>query len=251
MRRYHSWPTWTAAEPALTRRLPPAVVARLGEAYRFADRWHGHQRRPAGEPYVEHLLETLEILLDSNVVDAEADSVPLVAALLHDVVEDTPCSLADVQARFGPNVAAHVGWLTGPVAGAEGDSAGAREEYLRRFAAAPTPVLAVKLSDRYSNVQRLHTHPRPDRQRRYYRETVDCFLLLAGAIPFYDVLFSEWAEEYRYLSAQDSAWTGRGGCAVKGERAVDQWGPVGDGAVRVGDRDGAVRVADGTGKAGR
>jgi guanosine-3',5'-bis(diphosphate) 3'-pyrophosphohydrolase len=203
MRRFHSWPTWTVAEPALAGRLPAPLVARLGAAYRFAERWHCDQRRPAGEPYVEHLLETLEILLASGTVDAGADPAPLLAALLHDVVEDTPCSLAEVRDAFGAEVAAHVGWLTKP----DGGGAGAREAYLRRFDTAPAAVLAVKLSDRYSNVQRLHTHPRGDRQRSYYRETAEWFLPLASRIPFYQRLFADWAEEYRHLSRAGS--TGR------------------------------------------
>lgn len=208
MRRFHSWSNWPAARAALAGRLPAAVTGRLGQAYRFAAGWHGAQVRPGGEPYVEHLLETLEILLDSGAGEVDAGNLgagapSLVAALLHDVVEDTPCSIEDVRHRFGPDVAERVAWLTKPLAGVDGPGA-ERERYLDRFAEAPTPVLAVKLSDRYSNVQRLHTHPVPDRRRDYYRETVEVFLPLASRIPYFHALFAEWAETYRYLAADPS-----------------------------------------------
>lgn len=67
--------------------LAPEVSAqRLGEAVAFAEDAHGDQRRPAGEPYVEHLLEVVEILVSGAGVRNED---LLVAAFLHDVVEDT------------------------------------------------------------------------------------------------------------------------------------------------------------------
>ncbi|HEY9474402.1 MAG TPA: HD domain-containing protein [Mycobacteriales bacterium] len=201
MRRYQSWSDWPAAHAALAGRLTPAVVVRLSEAYRFAAEWHGDQVRPGGEPYVEHLLEALEVLFDSGAGETGPGAVPLVAALLHDVVEDTPCTIEDVGYRFGPEVAEQVAWLTRPPAG-PADAEAVRDRYLARFAEAPTPVLAVKLSDRYSNVQRLHTHPCLDKQRGYYRETVDRFLSLAARIPFFQELFTEWAQEYAYLSAR-------------------------------------------------
>lgn len=220
MRRYQSWPDWPTAEAALAKRFPPGVVAGLGEAYRFAAGWHGDQVRPGGEPYTEHLLETLEILIDSG-VDSGAGSAAgsgtgsgagggadaaLVAALLHDVVEDTPCPIEEVRRRFGPAVAEQVGWLTRPEPEEAGEDARslARERYLASFAAAPVPVLAVKLSDRYSNVQRLHTHPLPGSQRGYYRETVDWFGPLSERIPFFAALFAGWAHEYRYLGDSGS-----------------------------------------------
>ena len=201
MHRYHSWPDWPTAHAALAGRLAPAAVVRLGEAYRFAAEWHGSQVRPGGEPYVEHLLEALEVLFESGAGETGPGAVALVAALLHDVVEDTPCTIEDVGYRFGPQVAEQVAWLTKPPAD-PADAEVVRERYLASFAEAPMSVLAVKLSDRYSNVQRLHTLPCPDNQRSYYRETVEVFLPLAARIPFFQGLFTEWAQEYTYLSAR-------------------------------------------------
>lgn len=199
MRRYHSWPDWQTARTALAYQLDATVVAHLGAAYRFAAGWHGQQVRPGGEPYTEHLLETTEIVFDSGAADPDPAGTPLVAALLHDVVEDTGCRISDVQRRFGPDVAEQVAWLTKPAASRDPDAD--RAEYLARFTDAPEPVLAVKLADRYSNVQRLHTHPVPGRQRGYYTETVEVFLPLAARLPYYAALYTAWATEYHYLTA--------------------------------------------------
>jgi hypothetical protein len=71
-------------------------LAGVTEAVSFAARWHADQRRPAGEPYVEHLQEATAFLaLGADVQDVDV----LQAAVLHDVVEDTPCTLAEVRAQ--------------------------------------------------------------------------------------------------------------------------------------------------------
>ena len=94
--------------------MPAETAARVGEAVRFAIAWHGDQRRPTGAPYLDHLLEALEVLVrGAGVTDADV----LCAAVLHDVVEDTPCTLEQVSAAFGPQVAELVGWVTIPEPG--------------------------------------------------------------------------------------------------------------------------------------
>jgi (p)ppGpp synthase/HD superfamily hydrolase len=96
-------------------------------------------------------------------------------------------------------VAELVGWATKPEAADGADPVEVRAGYLERFAAAPGDAVAVKLADRYSNVQRLHTHPRVEKQRSYYAETCRWFLPLAAGAPGFDVLYREWQEHYRYL----------------------------------------------------
>src|SRR6266536_4542236 len=130
--------TFTASAP-----WPPGLDA----AVAVATHWHGDQRRPAGEPYVEHLREATAFLA----YGAEVTTHPvLTAAVLHDVVEDTPCELSMVRAEFGDEVATLVDWVT------KSDD---REAYLTRLRSAPADALLVKLADRASNVQRLDTHP--------------------------------------------------------------------------------------------
>ena len=196
MRVFGSWPTWDIAEPDLTKLDPPVDVQALRDAHIFAARWHGDQRRPAGEPYVQHLLEAMEITATYAGVRRQDQ---LIAALLHDVVEDTGCTLTEVQTEFGGDVSVLVDWLTkkDPTPGQTSDDA--REQYLDSLASAPDEVLTVKLADRYSNVQRLHTHPRPEKQRTYYSETCQVFLPLSKRVAAFEPLFDEWQQHYRYL----------------------------------------------------
>ena len=158
-----------------------------GPALAFATHWHGDQRRPAGEPYVEHLQEATAFLTrGAGVTDPDL----LTAAVLHDVVEDTPCTLAEVSSTFGTRVASLVDWVT---------KADDREAYLARLRTAPEDAVLVKLADRASNVQRLHTHPRPEKQKKYYAETVRTIVPLAAAHPWFARWYETWQEEYAHL----------------------------------------------------
>ena len=64
METFTAWHTWADAEPGLRRRLPAEVVADLANAVRFAAAQHGDQQRKTGAPYLEHLLETLQVLVE-------------------------------------------------------------------------------------------------------------------------------------------------------------------------------------------
>lgn len=77
------------------RKLPDAVAA--------AVEWHGDQRRKDGSPYASHLLQVCGLVLEHG-----GSVTAAVAALLHDVIEDTSATADDVRARFGPDVAAVV-----------------------------------------------------------------------------------------------------------------------------------------------
>jgi GTP pyrophosphokinase len=98
MKVFGLWQDWPAASRDLGPRLPPDIVTALGETYRFAQDSHGDQVRPAGEPYVWHLLEVLEI---GSTIGGLTDVAPLQACLLHDVVEDTGATHQQVADRFG------------------------------------------------------------------------------------------------------------------------------------------------------
>lgn len=200
MRTFESWRTWVEAEPVLRERLPAEVVDRLAGAYRFAADWHADQRRPAGEPYVEHLLQALEVAID---IGGATSAEVLTATLLHDVVEDTPCTIEQVREEFGPQVAELVAWVTKPEAGPGEDPKAVRAGYLGSFDQAPPDVLVVKLSDRYSNVQRLDTHPRPEKRASYYAETVRSIVPLTARAPQFVAVFREWRDEYAYLGNEE------------------------------------------------
>jgi (p)ppGpp synthase/HD superfamily hydrolase len=195
MKIFTGWHTWQEAEPGLRDWLPAATVARLREAVAFAERCHGDQCRPTGAPYLEHLMEALEVLVrGAGVTDPEV----LCAAVLHDVVEDTACTPADLTAAFGTQVAEFVGWVTIPEAAPGEDKAAVKEAYLRGLRDAPRGAVLVKLADRASNVQTLRNLA-PARQRSYYAQTVQHIVPLAAAEPWFAAWYADWQRDFADL----------------------------------------------------
>jgi (p)ppGpp synthase/HD superfamily hydrolase len=96
-----------------------------------------------------------------------------------------------VRERFGPAVSEIVGWVTMPPSPPE-DKERVRAAYLAHLLEAPSHVRAVKLADRYSNVQRLTDHPRPEKQRSYFTETAGHLVPLAAGDVFFRPLFLAW-----------------------------------------------------------
>jgi len=197
MKTFTSWHTWADAEPGLSRRLPAEVVARLARAVVFARLHHGDQRRKTGVPYLEHLLEALQVLVEGAGI---ASPDVLVGAVLHDVVEDTPVTLDEVSAEFGPRVAELVGWVTIPAPG-PGET---KSAYLRRLRDAPPDAVLVKLADRASNVQTLRNLPL-DQQRSYYAQTVSYIVPLAAGQPWFAAWYADWQAELADLAEPRTA----------------------------------------------
>jgi len=195
MKIFTDWHTWDEAEPGLRARLPAATVAQLHRAVLFAAAYHGEQRRPTGTPYLEHLLEALEVLVrGAGLTDPEV----LSAAVLHDVVEDTACTPADIAAAFGDQVAGFVGWVTIPRAAAGEDKAAVKEAYLSRLRQAPRGAILVKLADRASNVQTLRNLP-PAKQRSYYAQTLRYIVPLAATEPWFAGWYADWQRDFADL----------------------------------------------------
>ncbi|HEX2313287.1 MAG TPA: HD domain-containing protein [Thermomonospora sp.] len=195
---FTAWRTWEQARPEIA----PETLPVLDRAVAAAVRWHGDQKRPTGAPYVEHLLEALEVLVRGvGVTDADT----LAAAVLHDVVEDTDATVSDVEAEFGPVVAELVDWVTKPPASGQGRQAkrAAKTAYLRRLREAPPEAIRVKLADRVSNVQTLDRMP-PDFQRRYYLETVTYVLPLIETLDddtgrWFSAWYTSWRRRFGHL----------------------------------------------------
>ena len=195
MELFTDWHTWQQTEPELRRLLPAATCDKVAEAVTFALRFHGDQKRPTGAPYVEHLLEALEVLVrGAGVTDQDV----LCAAVLHDVVEDTPCTIAGVRAAFGDRVADMVGWVTKPEAEDGADKKAVKEAYLKRLADAPDDAIFVKLADRASNVQTLRNLGLR-KQREYYAETVRYIMPLATPRAWWADWYANWQEAHRDL----------------------------------------------------
>ncbi len=162
----------------------------------LATEHHGDQRRKTGVPYLEHLLEAVQVLVEGAGV---TDSDVLVAAVLHDVVEDTPCTLADVAAEFGPPVAELVRWVTIPDSGPGEDRRAVRQAHLRRLRDAPRKARLVKLADRMSNVQTLR-NLRLSEQGPYYEQTVAYVVPLAAGEPWFAAWYADWQAEFADLA---------------------------------------------------
>lgn len=176
--------------------LPAATVDKVAESVTFALRFHGDQKRPTGTPYIEHLLESLEVLVrGAQVTDPDV----LCAAVLHDVVEDTSCTIAGVRAAFGDRVANMVAWVTKPDVEDDVDAKAVKEAYLKRLADAPDDAILVKLADRASNVQTLRNLPLA-KQREYYAQTRTYILPLAASRGWWAVWYASWEEAHSDLA---------------------------------------------------
>jgi guanosine-3',5'-bis(diphosphate) 3'-pyrophosphohydrolase len=191
MEVFLGWQDWPTAEAELRGLVPATTADEVGRAVEFAAAWHGDQRRPTGTPYLEHLLEALEVLAKGAGID---DRDMLCAVVLHDVVEDTLCTNMEVEQAFGPRVAELVGWVTIPEATAK-DKARVKEAYLRRLTDAPDDAKLVKLADRVSNVQTLR-NLNLEKQRSYYTQTVTYILPLAKDFPWFDRWYATWQQAH-------------------------------------------------------
>ncbi len=153
---------------------PEADLALLQRAYDIAEEFHAGQRRKSGDPYITHPLAVATILGELGM-----DTTTLVAALLHDTVEDTECSVEALATEFGAEVARLVDGVTKLDKVKLG--AAAEAETIRKMvvAMARDPrVLVIKLADRLHNMRTMRFLP-PERQARKARETLEVLAPLA------------------------------------------------------------------------
>src|SRR5215213_2028518 len=153
---------------------PKADLALLERAYNTAERMHRGQVRKSGDPYITHPLAVTTILADIGMTEPT-----LVAALLHDTIEDTPYTLAQLRADFGDEVRQLVDGVTKLDKVKYGDSA--QSETIRKMVVAMSRdirVLVIKLADRLHNMRTLR-YLRQDKQERIARETIEIFAPLA------------------------------------------------------------------------
>jgi GTP pyrophosphokinase len=160
----------------LRRNRPEDDQGLLRRAFEFAAEHHATQTRRSGEPYVSHLLEVALILADLRL-----DVITLSAALLHDVIEDTQVSVANLTQRFGAEVARLVEGVT-KISRLELLSPEARQvESVRKMLLAMVSdvrVVLIKLADRLHNMRTLE-FLRPEKQERIARETLDIYAPIA------------------------------------------------------------------------
>lgn len=164
----------------------PRVKAELlGSAYDFAKKHHGEQKRASGDAYYSHPVEVASLLADIRL-----DEITIVAGLLHDVVEDTGIGIAEIEFRFGADVAEVVDGVT-KLEKLEYNSAEiAQAENFQKFILATTHdlrVLLVKLADRLHNMRTIKFLKKEEKRKRISRETMDIYAPLARRVGLYAV----------------------------------------------------------------
>ena len=177
-RRQHSSPDDEMAPVLLSfrRRHPKASTALMTKAFETARAAHSQQTRKSGEGYINHPLAVAKIVADIGL-----DETTVIAALLHDAVEDTDITVADVERDFGPEVAAIVDGVT-KLDRIRFDS---KEEQqaatMRKMLVAMAKdlrVLIIKLADRLHNMRTIAAMP-VEKQQRIASETLDIYAPLA------------------------------------------------------------------------
>ena len=189
--------------------LPDEATDLIGEAYSYADECHAGQVRKSGEPYIAHPLEIALFLADLHL-----DSHTIIAALLHDVVEDCGVTLEEVEARFGAETAKLVDGVTkltrlddrlhgshssGPDHYNDEDSLYA--ESLRKMLvsmAEDIRVVLIKLADRLHNMRTLEALP-PEKRQRIAQETLDIYSPLAHRLGIWEIKWRLDDLAFRYL----------------------------------------------------
>src|SRR5690242_1061503 len=153
---------------------PKADLALLQRAYDVAEQRHSGQKRKSGDPYITHPLAVAAILAELGM-----DTTTLVAALLHDTVEDTDYSLERLRADFGEEVAHLVDGVTKLDKVELGNAAEAETIRKMVVAMARDPrVLVIKLSDRLHNMRTMRFLS-PEKQEKKARETLEVLAPLA------------------------------------------------------------------------
>ncbi|MXU63963.1 RelA/SpoT family protein [Oceanomicrobium pacificus] len=156
---------------------PRCDSALIRDAYEYGRAMHEGQYRSSGEPYFSHPVEVATILTEQRLDDAT-----IVTALLHDTIEDTKSTYAEVAGRFGDEVAQLVDGVT-KLTNLELSSVETKQaENFRKLLMAMSKdlrVLLVKLADRLHNMRTIRSLP-IEKQKRKARETMDIFAPLAG-----------------------------------------------------------------------
>ncbi|PTQ91027.1 bifunctional GTP diphosphokinase/guanosine-3',5'-bis pyrophosphate 3'-pyrophosphohydrolase [Agitococcus lubricus] len=163
----------------LSSYLAPEQIAEVRAAYQFADQAHQGQSRRDGTPYITHPLAVADILSKMHM-----DHQSLMAAMLHDVIEDTGISKDELSKLFGQEVAELVDGVTKLEKVGHISKAEAQAENLRKMMLAMTQdirVIIVKLADRLHNMRTLHVL-KPEKRRRIAQETLDIYAPLANRL---------------------------------------------------------------------
>ncbi len=178
-----------------------ADMARIREAFEFAREAHSPQRRKSGEPYIIHPVSVARIVAE----ELELGADPVIAAFLHDVVEDTHYTIEDIRARFGDEVA----FLVDVVTKKKGDKAvhSKQIDNFRQILASmqyDVRALLIKLADRLHNMRTLSSM-KPDKQMKIAGETDYFYAPLANRLGLYHVKTELENLSFRYRCPREYA----------------------------------------------
>jgi GTP pyrophosphokinase len=191
--------------------LAPPDVETIKRAYAFAAEAHAPQLRESGEPYINHPLAVAETLASIHM-----DTATIVAALLHDVSEDCGVPMAELESRFGREVARLVDGVTKldkmQFLHVDGDGAMSPKldgqdlwaENMRKMFLAMAEdirVVLIKLADRLHNMKTLEFRP-PAKRRRVAQETMDIYAPLANRLGIWELKWQLEDLSFRYLEPE-------------------------------------------------
>jgi GTP diphosphokinase / guanosine-3',5'-bis(diphosphate) 3'-diphosphatase len=171
-------------------------IEQVWDAYRYSDQAHKGQVRKSGEPYISHPVAVACILANLHL-----DVPTLLAALLHDVVEDTGVAISELRERFGPQVAKLVEGLTKLDKIELQTAVQAQAENVRKMLLAMSQdvrVILVKLADRLHNMQTLGVM-KSGKQKRIAHETLDIYAPIANRLGL-NVIYQELEDlSFKYI----------------------------------------------------
>ena len=193
--------------------LPQKEIELVWEAYRYSDKAHSGQKRIGGEAYISHPVSVACIASEFHL-----DSPSIQAALLHDVVEDTPSTAGDIEEKFGAQVAKLVDGLSKLDKVQFADDTEAQAENFRKMLLAMSQdvrVILIKLADRLHNMQTLEPL-KPSKRRIISQETSDIYAPIANRLGLNNVyqeledLSFKYIHPLRYKTIQKAIISSRG-----------------------------------------
>ena len=186
----------------LARRLPADDITRINDAYLLAREAHKEQRRKSGEPYIMHPVAVAKIVAEELRLGAN----PIIAAFLHDVVEDTPYTIEDIAARYGDDVAFLVDVVTKKKKKSSASHSSQIDNYKQMLNSLHYDIraLLIKLSDRLHNMRTLSSM-RPDKQMKIAGETDYFYAPLAHRLGLYYIKREMENLSFRYRCPRDYA----------------------------------------------
>ena len=186
----------------LARRLSSDDITRINDAYLLAREAHMEQRRKSGEPYIMHPVAVAKIVAEELRLGAN----PIIAAFLHDVVEDTPYTVEDIAERFGDDVAFLVDVVTKKKKKSTATHSSQIDNYKQMLNSLHYDIraLLIKLSDRLHNMRTLSSM-RPDKQMKIAGETDYFYAPLAHRLGLYYIKREMENLSFRYRCPREYA----------------------------------------------